>query len=936
MTVTISPLAGAGWQFFDNDGNPLSGGLIYTYSAGTSTPLNTYTTINGNIANSNPIVLDSAGRTPSEVWLTVGLGYKFVIQTANGVLIRTWDNIPSNAVAPIANDASAVAYEPGPSATAGNFIIGQGYLITSIGTTNFGAIGAVSNTVGTYFTATGVGSGTGTALLSTTVQAKLRQYVSVKDFGAVGDGNADDTVPIENAINANPEATVFFPTGTYKVTRQLNLTVYTYAIEGERVERGQNTFPYNGGRYSAVNINFTPSTPGEFLVNRYYASDTGSGFIGPFCHTNILFNLNNGSGFQFGNEALPIADGPGQLYVGGVNFSGCNFNCTGESMDSAADGTMTFSGHRAIGLCKAFESLVYNTSINGGDYGIRTYGCDKFTARSIRMYTCRPFDMIRVGSFGQQHTIDDFECEGWILSPIRNNDVNLTITNSSFEANIGTCVGAGRYALPSCTAAVTANSGTLTFSRSMDNILIPGWSLIELTDGTNTDTCFVSTVSGTTVTINTTCFRFTWSGTATTVTRIHTFGPLSNSGYATNITNIAPGAYSNCPSFVYIGSIGTMNITNMSAPNGSFNYAVPLAVGNCYGGQYGMNGQLVLNSVNAVFIPTTINPFIRVINANEAYGNQEQTSNRTGSADEFHSYNKAFRKWIYTPAKSGTSINSSQYVTFKQIAGDTGTSQQSWAWYLDSSLISTPVGSRQLFLYDSSLPSTSSGLIKIIIRAKSVTGTASVGISALSSLGGSGIANFSVGTTWKTFVAPINFPTIWGSSASARGIQITSDVDVYIETFQVIDDNPVYPFNYVDNTVGKSIAHNVKTLTFGAAATNIFTATSANLQSYKVKAYCTANDASGYYATVYAEYMVQVSINSGTTTIQGVSTIYKQAQSINAGIYAIDIVIGASAAAGVVTITAANSKTGTGSGTTGDCNFEVEAMGLGYSPITVV
>ena len=234
------------------------------------------------------------------------------------------------------------------------------------------------------------------------------------------------------------------------------------------------------------------------------------------------------------------------------------------------------------------------------------------------------------------------------------------------------------------------------------------------------------------------------------------------------------------------------------------------------------------------------------------------------------------------------------------------------------------------------MPSTSSGLIKIIIRAKSVTGTASVGISALSSLGGSGIANFSVGTTWKTFVAPINFPTIWGSSASARGIQITSDVDVYIETFQVIDDNPVYPFNYVDNTVGKSIAHNVKTLTFGAAATNIFTATSANLQSYKVKAYGTANDASGYYATVYAEYMVQVSINSGTTTIQGVSTIYKQAQSINAGIYAIDIVIGASATAGVVTITAANSKTGTGSGTTGDCNFEVEAMGLGYSPITVV
>lgn len=47
--------------------------------------------------------------------------------------------------------------------TAGSFIIGQEYIIQSIGTTNFTLIGAASNTVGLSFVATGVGSGTGTA-----------------------------------------------------------------------------------------------------------------------------------------------------------------------------------------------------------------------------------------------------------------------------------------------------------------------------------------------------------------------------------------------------------------------------------------------------------------------------------------------------------------------------------------------------------------------------------------------------------------------------------------------------------------------------------------------------------------------------------------------------------------------------------------------------
>jgi hypothetical protein len=94
MSVLLSPVGGVAAQFFDNDGNVLSGGKIYTYAAGTSTPQTTYTTSAGNIAHTNPIILDSAGRVPTgEIWLSFNITYKFIIKDSNDTLIGTYDNI---------------------------------------------------------------------------------------------------------------------------------------------------------------------------------------------------------------------------------------------------------------------------------------------------------------------------------------------------------------------------------------------------------------------------------------------------------------------------------------------------------------------------------------------------------------------------------------------------------------------------------------------------------------------------------------------------------------------------------------------------------------------------------------------------------------------------------------------------------------------------
>lgn len=95
MSINISAFAGAGAQFFDANGAPLSGGLIYSYLAGTTTLATTFTSRAGTSNNTNPIVLDAAGRTPEEVWLTGGSLYKFILKSSVGVQIGSYDNIPA-------------------------------------------------------------------------------------------------------------------------------------------------------------------------------------------------------------------------------------------------------------------------------------------------------------------------------------------------------------------------------------------------------------------------------------------------------------------------------------------------------------------------------------------------------------------------------------------------------------------------------------------------------------------------------------------------------------------------------------------------------------------------------------------------------------------------------------------------------------------------
>ena len=192
MTVNISLFAGAGAQFFDDYGTPLSGGLLYTYAAGTTSAAPTYTSVSGLSANPNPIVLDAGGRVPNEVWLATNTEYKFILEDSNNVLIGTWDNIPG------ISNANTLATQ-----LANTSNIAQGDAL--IGFKQTYALGIMPGAVGK------------------TLNDKMQDLVSVKDFGAKGDGTTDDTAAIQAAINLADQygGCVYLPAGTYKISAAL-------------------------------------------------------------------------------------------------------------------------------------------------------------------------------------------------------------------------------------------------------------------------------------------------------------------------------------------------------------------------------------------------------------------------------------------------------------------------------------------------------------------------------------------------------------------------------------------------------------------------------------------------------------------------------------------------------------------------------------------
>jgi parallel beta-helix repeat protein len=290
MAVLLSPVGGVAAQFFDNDGNVLSGGKIYTYAAGTSTPQTTYTTGAGLVAHSNPIILNSAGRVPTgEIWLTDGSAYKFVIRDANDTLIGSYDNIVginSNFVNYTASQEiqtatagqtvftlTTMAYQPGTNSLSvfvdgvNQYGPGAQYAYTETTSTSITFVSGLHVGASVKFTTAVINNVGGvdasqvtydppfTGSVSTNVEAKLAQTVSVKDFGAIGDGVADDFLAINRATKYVADqggGTVFYPPGTYRITRAIRLDNFDVDTNTYNGQTRENIVHAGAGRDSTI------------------------------------------------------------------------------------------------------------------------------------------------------------------------------------------------------------------------------------------------------------------------------------------------------------------------------------------------------------------------------------------------------------------------------------------------------------------------------------------------------------------------------------------------------------------------------------------------------------------------------------------------------------------------------------------------------------
>lgn len=216
-------------QFFTAGGVPLSGGKLYSYAAGTTTPLATYTSSTGGTANTNPVILDSRGE--ANVWFSSAT-YKLKLTSSTDVEVWTVDNLNGPDQATLASLA----------ASSGSSLVGY------------------------------IQSGSGA--VATTVQARLRQYVSVIDFGADTSGASSSSAAFTNANNLGNQ--VVITKGTYLLSTSVTFTVPVIIEYGAVITVPNGvTLAFNKGMDAGVYQCF--NTTGTGLVT-FSPHDTPEGF----------------------------------------------------------------------------------------------------------------------------------------------------------------------------------------------------------------------------------------------------------------------------------------------------------------------------------------------------------------------------------------------------------------------------------------------------------------------------------------------------------------------------------------------------------------------------------------------------------------------------------------------------------------------------------
>ena len=225
MTASLIPTPVM--QFLDADGNPLSGGKVYTYAAGTSTPLETYTDYGGATPNANPVILNSRGE--ASIWFG-SASYKMILNTAADVLIWTADNI--TAVTPVVYGTGVTAALAINVGTAGSILLRGSSIAGTTGTLS--STLSVTGATTLLSTLAVTGATTLSSTLGVTGATSLSSTLAVTGITTIANG----TVAAPSLVFAGDADSGFFKgTGASILaglngTEVLNINTSTFDVKG--------------------------------------------------------------------------------------------------------------------------------------------------------------------------------------------------------------------------------------------------------------------------------------------------------------------------------------------------------------------------------------------------------------------------------------------------------------------------------------------------------------------------------------------------------------------------------------------------------------------------------------------------------------------------------------------------------------------------------
>lgn len=439
----------------DANADPYAGAKWFFYATGTTTPQTVYTTFARNVAHSSPVVADSSGKF-ANIFFDPALVYRAVLKNADeSVTLHDIDPVSDTTLATLADDTGA------------SFV---GFLQTGTGAT------------------------------ARTAQDKMRDVISAKDFGVVGDNSADDTTKLQAAIDAAIAArkALYIPAhavgAAYKITAPLTVsgplniigehpdycTIFATGMLANNYILDINLAAATNNYFGLENVTIRSNNglpDGARLKNvsyllwdnvQVYGVRDAYSIEGTICFSNTFRNVTTYQISRYGAYFKAFAGG------GHYKFDSCTFaGDTGFFVDNTSNITQLTLDACNFEQCVT-ESLRMEGTVKGISIdGARTEGCggndfvfipDAGKIISGLSITGSFFSSDAAASYpivlgGYTGAIRGFSFTG---NHVENNTANFVLLNGEGESGL---IAGNRFETATCTPTNTTRAGVIVFAN---------------------------------------------------------------------------------------------------------------------------------------------------------------------------------------------------------------------------------------------------------------------------------------------------------------------------------------------------------------------------------------------------------------------------------------------------------------------------------------